>query len=126
MVVWTAQKSVAFSPGQVVQRQESVTSLNHRQVTKKNSKGKKTTSRGRPPQAVKLDNVVSQLTNETYQIVGRVVALQSGDISARVGGTIKKNTVAVGDRVTKGSIKAIGIMIICYLDTFMMLTGIFY
>ena len=70
------------------------------------SQGKKPAPRGRPPQAVKLGDVVSKLSSETYQIVGRVVALQSGVLSARISGTINLVSVAVGERVQKGSIIA--------------------
>jgi RND family efflux transporter MFP subunit len=50
--------------------------------------------------------VVSKLSSETYQIVGRVVALQSGVLSARISGTINLVSVAVGERVKKGSMVA--------------------
>ena len=75
-------------------------------VKKITSLGKKPAPRGRPPQTVKLGEVVSKLSSETYQIVGRVVALQSGVLSARISGTINLVSVAVGERVQKGSIIA--------------------
>jgi RND family efflux transporter MFP subunit len=75
-------------------------------VKKITSLGKKSAPRGRPLQAVKLDDVVSKLSSETYQIVGRVVALQSGVLSARISGTINLVSVAVGERVKKGSVIA--------------------
>ena len=72
----------------------------------KPAQGKNPARRGRPPQAVKLDDVISSLSSETYQIVGRVVALQSGVSSARISGTINLVSVAVGERVKKGSMVA--------------------
>lgn len=72
----------------------------------KPAQGKKPAPRGRPPQAVKLGDVVSKLSSETYQIVGRVLALQSGVLSARISGTINLVSVAVGERVKKGSVIA--------------------
>ena len=68
--------------------------------------GGKPVRRGRPPQSVKLDDVISRLTSETYQIVGRVVALQSGVLSARISGTVNRVSISVGERVSKGSVIA--------------------
>ena len=75
-------------------------------TTKTSKVVKKPTRKGRPPQSVKLDNVVSRITSETYQIVGRVVALQSGVLSARINGTVNRVSISVGERVTKGSVIA--------------------
>ena len=79
---------------------------NKNQVKKNTKTAKKPVRRGRPPQAVKLDNVVSKRSSETYQIVGRVVALQSGVLSARIGGTVNRVSISVGERVSKGSVIA--------------------
>ena len=69
-------------------------------------RGKKAESRGngggRPPQSVKIDDVIYETTTETYAIFGRVVAVQQGPIAARVSGPIDSITVNVGDRVKKG------------------------
>ena len=72
------------------------------------NKKKKAASSGsrRPPPAVKLATVVSEIAGETYKVAGRVIALQSGSLSTRVSGTIKRISVEVGDRVTEGYIIA--------------------
>ena len=72
------------------------------------NKKKQTASSGnrRPPPAVKLATVVSEIAGETYKVAGRVIALQSGSLSTRVSGTIKRISVEVGDRVTEGYIIA--------------------
>ena len=57
---------------------------------------------GRPPQAVRLDEVIYETSEETYAIIGRVIALQQGPIASRVNGPIASINVKVGDRVKKG------------------------
>ena len=59
-------------------------------------------SGGRPPQAVSIDQVRLEYTEETYSVVGRVVSNQSGPLAARISGAIESIKVAVGERVTKG------------------------
>lgn len=59
---------------------------------------------GRPPQAVQIDEVTLQATNETYSVTGRVVALQQGPLATRVNGAIDQILVSVGDRVRKGTV----------------------
>ena len=59
---------------------------------------------GRPPQSVKLEEVKLESTNETYKVIGRVTALQSGPLAARVRGAIEKINFNVGDRVKKGTV----------------------
>jgi RND family efflux transporter MFP subunit len=72
---------------------------------KKNKvKGKSKRSGGRPPQAVKLEEVKLETTNETYKVIGRVTALQSGPLAARVRGAIEQINFSVGDRVKKGTV----------------------
>lgn len=61
---------------------------------------------GRPPQAVKLDEVRLETTKETYSVVGRIAVLQSGPLAAQVRGAIESVAVNVGDQVTKGSVIA--------------------
>jgi len=58
---------------------------------------------GRPPQAVRIDEVIYETTTETYSIIGRIVALQQGPIAARVSGAVDAIEVAVGDRVKQGA-----------------------
>ena len=67
-------------------------------------KGKSKRRGGRPPQSVKLEEVKLETTNETYKVIGRVTALQSGPLAARVRGAIEKINFSVGDRVKKGTV----------------------
>ncbi len=60
----------------------------------------------RPPQAVKLDKVRLETTKETYSVIGRITALQSGPLSARISGAVETVNVEVGDRVAKGDVIA--------------------
>jgi len=52
--------------------------------------------------AVEVDPVKSEDTRDTIPVIGRLVALQSGEISALVSAPIKRTLVTVGDRVKKG------------------------
>jgi RND family efflux transporter MFP subunit len=61
---------------------------------------------GRPPQAVRIAEVLLETTNETYSVIGRVTALQSGPVAARVNGAVETMNVNVGDRVKKGTVVA--------------------
>lgn len=61
---------------------------------------------GRPPQAVKLDEVRMETTRESYDVIGRITALQSGPLSARISGAVESINVDVGDRVEKGDVIA--------------------
>jgi len=76
--------------------------------TKNVSKAKpgkgKTRAGGRPPQAVKLEQVRLEKTNETYKVIGRIAVLQSGPLAVRVRGAIVGINVSIGDRVKKGFI----------------------
>ena len=71
-----------------------------KKTSKKTGSGR--SAGGRPPQAVKIEQVVYETTTETYSIFGRVVAVQQGPIAARVSGPIASISVNVGDRVKKG------------------------
>ena len=66
--------------------------------------GKKKSRGGRPPQTVKLEEVKLTKTNETFKVIGRVMALQSGPLAARVRGAVEQIYVSVGDRVKKGDV----------------------
>ncbi len=59
---------------------------------------------GRPPQSVQLDDAKVEAITDTYTVVGRVVALQRGPLSARVSGAIDEVNVGVGARVSKGDV----------------------
>ena len=52
--------------------------------------------------AVEVDPIKSEDTRDTIPVIGRLVALQSGEISALVSAPIKRTLVTVGDRVKKG------------------------
>jgi RND family efflux transporter MFP subunit len=68
------------------------------------TKGKSKRRGGRPPQSVKLDEVRLEATVETYRVIGRITALQSGPLAARVRGAIEQINFNVGDRVEKGTV----------------------
>ncbi|MDA0239529.1 MAG: efflux RND transporter periplasmic adaptor subunit [Proteobacteria bacterium] len=57
---------------------------------------------GRPPQAVQLAEVRLETTDETYSVIGRITALQTGALSTKVSGSVDAVSVDVGDRVEKG------------------------
>jgi len=61
---------------------------------------------GRPPQNVKLGEVRLETTTESYSVIGRIAALQSGPLAARVSGAVENVNVNVGDRVAKGTVIA--------------------
>lgn len=69
---------------------------------KSRAKGKGGPGGGRPPQAVQLAEVLLETTDETYSVIGRITALQSGALSTKVSGPIEAISVNVGDRVKKG------------------------
>jgi RND family efflux transporter MFP subunit len=71
------------------------------------AKGKgKPPAGGRPPQGVKLEEVLLETTTESYSVIGRIAVMQGGSIAARVKGAIETVNVNVGDRVTKGAVLA--------------------
>ena len=60
-----------------------------------------------PPMAVQVDAVMTEPLVQTVPVLGRVVANQRGEVSARVAGPVAKMMVEVGDRVRTGSVIAI-------------------
>lgn len=58
------------------------------------------------PILVVVDEVVVQPLNQTYPVIGRLVARRSGVVAARIGGAVAKINVDVGDRVGKGDVIA--------------------
>ena len=86
-------------------KEETVAKKKNAAKPAKDSKARKKKSRGgRPPQTVKLEEVIFTRTNETFKVVGRVMALQNGPLAARVRGAIEQINVNVGDRVKKGDV----------------------
>lgn len=55
---------------------------------------------------VGVDEVRSEQVSQTYPVIGRMVARQSGDVAARVSGPVADVAVSVGDQVNKGDIIA--------------------
>jgi RND family efflux transporter MFP subunit len=67
------------------------------------AQGKK---KDRGPILVVVDAVVSQPLNQTFPVIGRLVARRTGLVAARIGGAVAKMNVDVGDRVSKGDVVA--------------------
>jgi len=84
--------------------------------TKRNSQPKKTTTntkpakkpkgKGRPP-LVQVDPVIEEVVGQTFPVIGRLVANQSGVIAAKVVGSVSEMRVNVGNRVFKGDVIAV-------------------
>jgi RND family efflux transporter MFP subunit len=58
------------------------------------------------PVLVVVDAVRSEPLSETVAVIGRLVALQSGEVATRVPGTVAQVPVRVGERVKAGSVLA--------------------
>ncbi len=58
------------------------------------------------PILVAVDEVVVQPLNQTFPVIGRLVARRTGLVAARIGGAVAKMNVDVGDRVGKGDVVA--------------------
>ena len=67
------------------------------------AQGKK---KARGPILVAVDQVVVQPLNQTFPVIGRLVARRTGLVAARIGGAVAKMNVDVGDRVGKGDVIA--------------------
>lgn len=66
------------------------------------------TTQAQPPgMPVKVDTVALSETAETIPVVGRIVAQDSGLISARTAGAVTQLAVQIGDQVNKGDIIAV-------------------
>lgn len=59
------------------------------------------------PTAVRVDPVRVEPFSQTVPIIGRLVAIQQGDVAARVSGAVQTLDVEVGDRVHEGDILAL-------------------
>jgi len=55
---------------------------------------------------VRVDTVRSEPLSQTVQVIGRLVARQAGEVSARIDGPVEAFHVEVGDRVRKGQVIA--------------------
>ena len=55
---------------------------------------------------VAVDQVVAQPLNQTFPVIGRLVARRTGLVAARIGGAVAKMNVDVGNRVSKGDVVA--------------------
>lgn len=64
-------------------------------------------AQGRPPSPVTVDAVRTEQMAQTMPVIGRLVALRSGDVATRIDGRIGHFRIEVGDRVKKGNVLAI-------------------
>lgn len=74
------------------------------------SPGRKSAGRrggGRPPARVVLDAVVTEPVSQTFPVIGRLVARQSGVIASQIAGALVELRVNVGDRVEKDQVIAV-------------------
>ena len=55
---------------------------------------------------VRVDSVRSEPLSQTVQVIGRLVARQAGEVSARIDGPVEAFPVEVGDRLQKGQVIA--------------------
>lgn len=62
---------------------------------------------GRPPARVVLDAVITEPVSQTFPVIGRLVARQSGVIASQIAGALVELRLNVGDRVEKGQIIAV-------------------
>ena len=62
---------------------------------------------GTPPARVELDVVIEEPIGQTTPVIGRIIALQTGPIAARVNGAVLDMLVDIGDRVNTGDVLAI-------------------
>ncbi len=58
------------------------------------------------PSLVRVDEVRTESMNQTVPVIGRLVARQTGSVSARIAGPVEEILVEVGDSVTTGQIIA--------------------
>ncbi|MBL6953848.1 MAG: efflux RND transporter periplasmic adaptor subunit [Alphaproteobacteria bacterium] len=56
---------------------------------------------------VGVDKVQSEIVSQTFPVIGRLVARQSGVVAARVAGPVAEMRAAVGDRMKKGDVLAV-------------------
>lgn len=59
-----------------------------------------------PPSLVGVDKVISESMLQTMPVLGRLVALNSGEVAARTAGPVADIKVEVGDWVEKGAVLA--------------------
>ena len=56
---------------------------------------------------VEVDAVIREPLNQTFTVIGRLVARQRGDVAARVAGPVAELRVQIGDRVRLGDVIAL-------------------
>jgi multidrug efflux pump subunit AcrA (membrane-fusion protein) len=56
---------------------------------------------------VRVDKVTRQVMSQTVPVIGRLVARQAGEVSARIDGPIETFLVEIGDRVEAGQVIAV-------------------
>ena len=64
-------------------------------------------ARAQDASLVFVDKIRVEPLSQTVPVIGRLVALQSGDVASRIGGAVMEFEVEVGDRVTKGQLIAV-------------------
>ncbi len=69
-------------------------------------KGKKKKQAAPQATLVGIDAVVEEPLTQTVPVLGRLVPMRGGDVSAEIAGGVHKLTVSVGDRVKKGDLIA--------------------
>ena len=69
-------------------------------------KGKKKKQAAPQATLVGIDAVVEEPLTQTVPVLGRLVPMRGGDVSAEIAGGVHKLTVSVGDRVQKGDLIA--------------------
>ena len=60
----------------------------------------------RPPTKVVVDIVRQTAVSQTFPVIGRFVARQSGVVASLVDGPVKEVLVDIGDRIEKGQVVA--------------------
>ena len=101
--------ALAFLPvagAQHARAAEAATSPTKQLDKDKKKAPKKAKKRGGKPSLVGVDPVRLEPLSQTIPIIGRLVAVQSGRVSAEVGGAVRKLAVAVGDHVQAGDLIA--------------------
>ena len=63
-------------------------------------------ARAQDASLVFVDKIRSEPLSQTVPVIGRLVALQSGEVASRIGGSVTRFYVEVGDAVDKGDVIA--------------------
>lgn len=107
LLVFTLSLSLVLIPGtgstDVRAAEASTSPTKDADKTEKPKKAKKPAG---PPSLVGVDPARLEPLSQTIPIIGRLVAVQSGKVSAEVGGAVRKLAVVVGDHVEAGDLIA--------------------